>query len=288
MHRAWPFLYFGASIAIIAGCEITSDGSTGDPRTEPTPGELGDGVRLSEVIAPASWYEPGNMESVGCDIPADRQVSATGQVIVAIDRFDETGRGASGNIYIQDLTRGEDPPPFSGVTVFAPAFTPPDLRLFEGDVVDTAGNLMEFKGPVSGAFGDCKTLPEIGGTMTFRFDNGPVPPVTVVPMNGGNARWEKLLGYENARQWMGMLVRIEGAIILGTPTTDPSGRYTAGIDMGGGIAAGDAIKLSNELFDLKNQGPELAAGTQFSAITGVITYFYGFKLAPRSIEDFEM
>ncbi|NUP08989.1 MAG: hypothetical protein HOW73_23310 [Polyangiaceae bacterium] len=287
MRFAWPLLFL-ASLACAAGCEITSDGSSGDPQTDPTPGELGDGSRLYEVIQPASWYNPEDIESAACEVPSDHHVNVTGQVIVAIDRYDETGEGALGNIYIEDLfADDETPKPFSGVTVFGPAFTPPDLRLFNGDVVDTVGNLQEFLGPGAGKFGSCKTLPEIGGTMTFRFDHGPIEPVTVVPMNGGAARWENILGYENARQWMGMLVRIEGVIVQGTPS-NAGGRYNVGIDMGGGISAEDAIKLSNELFDLEHEGPELADGTQFNAVTGVITYFYGFKLAPRSIEDFEM
>lgn len=281
---ALAFFSLGAS-----GCDITSDGSSGDPRTEPTPGELGDGNRLREVIQPATWYTPGNMESVGCEVPSDHHVSVTGQVIVALDRFDETGEGAQGNIYIQDLyADSETPEPFSGVTVFNPAFTPPDLRLFAGDVVDTFGNLQEFLGPGSGKFGDCKTLPEIGGTMSYRFDHGPIEPITIVPKNGGAGRWEQILGYENARQWLGMLVRIEGVIIAGAPKKDPSGRYTAALNMGGGISAEDSLSLSNELFDLENEGPELENGKIFEAVTGVVTYFYGFKIAPRSAEDFEL
>jgi hypothetical protein len=273
----------------LTGCDITSDGSTGDPPSEPTADELGDGVRLREVITAADWYQPGNMESAGCKQPGDRQVNATGQVIVAIDRYDETGDGAFGNIYIEDLYEGdEEPAPFSGVTVFAPAFTPPDLRLFEGDVVDTFGNLMEFIGPGSGPFGDCKTLPEIGGTMSFRFDRGPAAPLTVVSKNGGAARWEGVLGYQKARQYMGMLIRIEGVNINGDLDDDGKGRVTANIDMGGGISAEDAIRISNELFDMANDGPEIVDGTQFQAVTGVLTYFYGFKIAPRSIDDFEL
>lgn len=275
-------------LSALAGCEITSDGSTGDPQTEPVANELGNGVRLRDTIGAADWYDASNMESAGCKQPSDRPINATGQVIVAIDRFDETGDGALGNIYIQDLYEGdEEPAPFSGVTVFAPAFTPPDLRLFEGDVVDTFGNLMEFIGPGSSPFGECKTLPEIGGTMSFRFDHGPIEPLTIVNKNGGTARWEGVTGYQNARQYMGMLVRIEGVNISGELDDDGKGRVTALIDMGGGISAVDSIKISNELFDLANDGPEITDGTQFQAVTGVLTYFFGFKIAPRSIDDFE-
>jgi len=276
-------------LATLFGCDITSDGSTGDPRSEPVANELGNGVRLREVIPAADWYDATNMESAGCGQPSDRSVRATGQVIVAIDRYDETGDGALGNIYIQDLYEGDDEPlPFSGVTVFAPSFTPPNLRLFEGDVVDTFGNLMEFIGPSSSPFGECKTLPEIGGTMSFRFDHGPALPLTIVNKNGGAARWDGIIGYQNARQYMGMLVRIEGVIVVGELDDDGKGRLTVTMDMGGGIGAQDAIKISNELFDLGNAGPEITDGTIFQSVTGVLTYFYGFKLAPRSIEDFEM
>lgn len=287
MRRAWPLLFLFAATAGL-GCEITSDGSTGDPPTEPTPGELGDGERLRDVVQPAEWYDPSNQDSVDCAIPQDRHVEITGQVIVAMDRFDETSEGAVGNIYVEDLyADDETPAPFSGITVFDPAFTPPDLRLFEGDVVDTVGNFQEFPGPTSGPFNFCASLPEIGGTMTFRFDHGPAIPRTIVPMNGGPSRFDEILGYPKARQWLGMLVRIEGVTIAGAPSKDPSGRYTAMIDMGS-VAAEDAIEISNELFDLENEGPPLADGTTFSAVTGVITFFYGFKLAPRSIDDFEM
>jgi hypothetical protein len=58
--------------------------------------------------------------------------------------------------------------------------------------------------------------------------------------------------------------------------------------MGGGFPGDDQVKLSNELFDLKNEGPPLATGTEFAAVTGVLTYFYGFKIAPRSAADFEL
>ena len=47
---------------------------------------------------------------------------------------------------VSAATPGEAPVPFSGLTVFSPSFTPPDLRVFEGDVVDTFGNLIEFLG----------------------------------------------------------------------------------------------------------------------------------------------
>ncbi len=274
---------------VLAGCNVTGGGGDGDPISEPTADLRGSGQRISDVVGPPDdWYEPGNIESAGCDFPANRPVRVTGQVIAAIDRFDETGEGATGNIYVQDLDADAgEPRPYSGVTVFDPGFTPPDLRVFEGDVVDTLGNLTEFPGPSSSPFGDCRSLPEIGGTMTFRFDGFPPQPTTIV-LGGGTDRFAALKGYPNARQWIGMLVRIEGVTLVEDGVEDKNGRIGVPIDMGGGISGDDVIKISNELFDLQESGLELTTGTQYAAVTGVVTYFFGFKIAPRSAADFEM
>src|SRR5205085_5933834 len=120
---------------------------------------------------------------------------------------DETGAGQTGNIYVQDYPAdGELAKPFSGITIFAPAFSPPDLRVFEGDLVDSFGNFTEFLGPSSGPFGDCKTLPEFNGTLTFRFEDTPPEPLTVVADGATTERFAAIKGYANARQWLGMLV----------------------------------------------------------------------------------
>jgi hypothetical protein len=275
---------------VAAGCELTGDGGVGDPVSTPPADVFGTGKRVHDVVGPADdWYEPGNIDSSGCKFPKNRPIGLTGQVIVAIDRFDETGDGATGNIYVQDAAATTDPPtPYSGITVFDPAFTPPDLRVFDGDVVDTFGNLQEFSGPTGSPFGDCRTLPEVGGTMTFRFDGFVPAPMTIVGANGGTPRWDGVKGYANARQWIGSLVRIEGVILAEDGVEDSNGRMSIAMDMGGGISADDVISISNELFDLQGSGLDLATGTTYKSVTGVMTYFFGFKIAPRSVEDFEM
>jgi len=282
-----------AAIALCCGttgCEITSDGGSGDPPSAPNADVYGSGKRVREVIGSADdWYQAGNIESVGCAFPKDRTTSISGQVIVAIDRFDETGEGATGNIYVQDADAVIDPPtPYSGVTVFGPSFTPPDLRVFEADVVDTFGSAQEFSGPTGSPFGDCKTLPEIGGTMTFRFDGAVPQPMTIVPENGGDARWDNVRGYPAARQWIGSLVRIEGVILAEDGVEDQNGRMAIALNMGAGFPADDVVSIDNELFDLDGSGLELSTGTTYHSVTGVMTYFFGFKIAPRSADDFEM
>lgn len=261
-----------------SACSSSGGGGTGDPPTEPTADPCGGGLRLPDVVGPASWVDPKNANSVNCKYPTDKPVSLSGVRVLAIDRFDETGDGQTGNYYVEDAC-ANPLGPFSGMTVYAPSFSPPDLRLAAGDVVDVLGNLSEFPGPSSGAFPQCRTLPEVGGTMTFRFEQGPdLVPVTIPATD--------LKTYDGARQWLGMLVRVKNLRIAADAKGSSSGRYTAQIDVGGGLSAIDVPYISNELFDLENEGPALTEGTTFESVTGIVTYFYGFKLAPRSPADF--
>lgn len=263
--------------ALVAGCSGTG-GAIGDAPSKPHADELGDGERVSSVVGPATWVKPSDQMSETCSgKPVDHKVYVTGVTINAIDTFDETGKGARGNFYVQDAVA--KPGPYSGITIFGPSFSPPDLRLAQGDVADVLGVLTEFSGPTSGPFPYCRTLPEIGGTMSFRFEDGPAEPITI-PLSD-------LKSYDKARQWLGMLVRVEGVSV----PTDPAlsgGRFSADIDVGGGIEAGDVPHITNDLYDIQKNGPVIVAGTTFKSVTGIITYFYGFKLAPRSPADFEM
>jgi hypothetical protein len=282
LDRARPFLLLAASAAL-AAC----GGGNGDAPTEPLASMYGDGARIPEVVAEPTWLDPNDPDSESCSYPADRQVYVTGVTVVAIDRFDETDEGAQGNFYIQDTfaqeqyepVAGELPPSF-GVTVYAPSFSPPDLRLAAGDVADLLGQITEFPGPSSFPFRFCRTLPELSGTMTFRFEGGQAGVTTVT--------LDQLRGYEAARRYLGMLVRVEDVQIAGDPQLDSSNRYTAALNMGAGVPAEDVVKIANELYDLELDGPPLADGVTFAAVTGVVTYFYGFKIVPRSPADFEL
>jgi hypothetical protein len=244
----------------------------GDPPSEPKGNLLGDCARLSDIVEEPTWLQPNNEDSIGCKPPPDVHVCVSGITVVAIDKHDETGDGAVGNYYAQD-TRSE-PVPYSGMTIFDPSFSPPDLRLAAGDVADLSGTYTEFLGPSAGKFGDCRTLPEISGAMTLRFEGGSVTE-TVIPLSD-------LYTYEGARPYLGMLVRVEN-VSIGDDPTSSSGRYSAPLRVDMPIPADAVPKLSNELFALETLG--LKKDATFSSITGVITYFYGFKLAPRSAED---
>lgn len=260
-------------------------GGNGDSPSAPLANAYGDGSRMPDVVGEATWLDPEDLESTSCSSPPERSVHVTGITVVAIDRYDETNEGAIGNFYVQDtyaqrqLDEQDEPLHHLGMTVYAPSFSPPDLRLADGDVADVLGNFSEFLGPASGRFGYCRTLPEIGGTMSFRFEGGHVDPILI--------DLEELKSYETARPYIGTLVRVEDVATAGEPY-ESGGRYTVSFNVGAGVPATDVPKISNELFDLKGLGPALPHGTQIRAVTGVLTYFYGFKIAPRSLADFEM
>jgi hypothetical protein len=263
----------------VAGCGGTGDGGTGDPPSQPTADVCGSGARLSQILGDATWLDPADMSSLNCKHPPDQSVHVTGLTILTIDTYDETGSGQQGNIYVLDCA-GADPPAYSGVTVFDPSFSPPDLRLAPGDVADALGVLTEFPGPSGSEFNFCRTLPEIGGTLSFRFDRtGDVVPKSI-PVSD-------LATYQSARRWLGMLVRVEGVTIAAAPY-EKNGRYTVEISTGISSMVEDPVAISNELYDLKGLGPMLAKDAVIGSVTGIVTYFYGFKIAPRSRDDIEL
>ncbi|MFO0757653.1 MAG: hypothetical protein U0359_14245 [Byssovorax sp.] len=278
-----PLLLATAFAAVLPAC----GGGQGDQPSKPAADEFGTCARLAGTIGEASWEKLDDAMSTSCKLPPDRSVCISGVTIVAIDRFDETKDGkSSGNFYIEDGATADDPADFSGVTVFRPSFSPPDLRLAEGDVADFTGTYQEFGGPSTFVFPYCRTLPELSGTMSFRFDNN-------LPLVPHNIKSDDLKSYVSARKHIGTLVRVEGLTLAAAGKFDSSKhRWTAAIAVSGSIEQTDQPSVSNELFDIDaaitaKTAPPFNAGTTFKAITGVITYFGGFHLAPRSPADIE-
>jgi hypothetical protein len=268
-----------ALAALAIGCSGTASGGAGDELATPLADPYGEGKRVHELVGPATWENTKDRDSTTCKVPTKTTVNISGATVVAVDRFDETGDGAIGNIYIQDSM--PDRPPYSGAMVFAPSFAPPDLHLSPGDVADLFGTYEEFLGPSTGHFSFCRTLPEMGGAMNFRFDTRPVTAMTI-PLTD-------LRSYDTARKWLGTLVRLENVTLTGAAAPDSHNRCDVPIDVGGGISAGDQPHISNELFDLDcTAQTKLVAGAKLKSVTGVLTYFYSFNIAPRSAADLEL
>ena len=258
-----------------AGCSIPGGG--GDPWSEPNADPYGTGLRITDLTGPATWLQPSNQDSVGCGIPGARQISLSGSTITAIDRFDETGGGAIGNLYLQDA-QPPSPPAYSGMTVFRPTTSPPDLRVVPGDVVDLFGFFTEFAGPQSSPFPYCRSLPELSGAMSFRFEAAPAVPHLIAVSELGS--------YDTARKWLGLLVKVKNVTMSDNPFESSSGRYSIRIDAGKQPPNNDIPSITNELFDLKN-GPALVKDQTVKSVTGIVTFFYGVHLSPRNAADIE-
>lgn len=265
-------------LAVCAGCD---DGGGGDPLSEPVIDSYGTGARLSDLLGPAVWFDASNEDAINCKIPSDREVHVTGATVTARDDFDETGDGQIGNVYMQDSFVPAIE--YSGITVFEPAFSPPDLRVVEGDVMDLVGFFTEFPGPSSFKFNFCRTLPETSGAMELRFDAGGVEPLELEPKD--------LAGYENARRYFGMLVKVNNVTITncdkdtdGHCAEDDNGRFAAEFDVGGGISQQDVPTISNELFDVY-ENVVIDEQMTLKSVTGIVTFFFATHVAPRSSAD---
>ena len=267
----------GVSLALLTGC---GNRRTSDAPATPLANVCGGGRRISSTLTtaagpgfygPAPWVQPSNVNSTNCPYPAPESVYASCLTVTAVDRWDETGNGAVGTVYLQDTVNPT--PIYAATSLFAPSFSPPDLRVLPGDVLDVTGTYEEFIGPTSGPFQRCQTLPQITGAAVFRYDGEVPAPVEIQPSD--------LSTYDGARKYLSMLVSVKN-VVLTADGAFASGRYSATVN----IPSGTAWAITDELFDVGHQMP-LHQGDTFDSVTGIVTYFYGYHLTPRSLADFK-
>jgi hypothetical protein len=251
--------------ALLLACTAPS----GDPASNKIPSPLGTGHRIREVTDPASPYHPANSASV----------EISGASFLWTDTFDETGNGKSkGTVYLQDLASTA---PYSGVSLFAP--TPANLALEPGDVIHLKGPYVEESSIGTAMFSNGQVLIQISKpVMAFDFEYFPPKagsdwPPALIPA-GDLDDWNK------GRQWQSMLVTINNVTFADNLSNDGSGRYIAHI-----TSDTSGPTISNELFDLNawNQAAptKIAKGATFKSITGIVTWFFNFHIAPRSPDD---
>jgi hypothetical protein len=262
-------------MAVFSLLSLSCAGRTnGDPPSDAgasTTG-LGFGVRLRDVQTPEASPVDG------------LAVRIAGAKILHVDRFDETRDGKSaGTVYIQDEdaeARMGDLRGFSGIAIYQPKYVPADLRPQPGDVFDFAGKLSINPGP-PGTTDPSKFFPD--GQVTrqlfqpvsvLRYDGPPAKPIEI-DVN-------ELMEYNTTGQrWMGMLVTVKNIRIVSSPR-DSRGRLTA-IIAGQDPMDQQAPVISNELYDIKPG--DIAQGKTFASLTGIVTYFFNLKIAPRSAAD---
>jgi hypothetical protein len=240
-----------------------------DPPAAYNPNPLGPGLRISQVQDPSSpQYAPNTT------------VNVTSVDVSFIDTYDETHDGKSiGTVYIQDVGSSA---PYSGLSLYESSFVPADLRLLPGDVIDVDGPYDESSSVGSAVFPTGHTLPQFNKPVsTFRYAfTSPTP--TVVSLDDLDMHADGS-NYLPGRKWENMLVTVNDVVIAGGETDSTGLRisYLMG-DPDGSIDL-NACAISNELYPLgKNDFP---AGTHFTSVTGIVTWFYTYQIAPRSAAD---
>jgi hypothetical protein len=239
----------------------------GDQPVVPSaPPPAGKDLRIHEIRDPESPTKAST----------DTTVAVSGAVVVAVDRFDETGDGKSaGTIYVSDLGSQTA---FSGISLFNPSFIPGNLRVGAGDALDLRGTYQENQTlPIEFAPGFF--LVQLSNAIgTFRFD-AKVPDPVEIDIG-------ELENYETGRKWLNMLVTVKNVTISGEPFGS-NGRQSYNLLPTERSDCKEAVPkaptLVNELADLTPLN--IQANATIKSITGVVTFFCNLHIAPRDATD---
>jgi len=275
--RAPAFPLLASLAAIVAGCSSLS----GDPPAPYTPSPLGSGLRLSQVQDPHSKdYNP-------CRNPVPSMCGSadvSSIVVTWLDTFDETMDGKSiGTLYLQDVG---NPLPYSGIGSYETSFVPASLTPLPGDVLDFSGPYAESGNIGSATFNAGTFLPQFYKPVgTFRYEFVPPPPLEITAQDLNEDTSKPDGNFANARQYLQMLVTVKDVIVAGGVSTAGGAghRVTYLVENADGGASSTGVKISNELYNL--QATDFPAGTHFASVTGIVTWFYSFQIAPRTAAD---
>jgi len=268
-----------ASLLLVVGVLAAACGSeSGDPHSvavAPPPG--GKDKRIREVVDPTI---EGHETFVG----ATQAVS--GAVVIAVDNYDEQADGkGTGDVYVQDIGATKETP-YAGINLFAPTFSPGNLVVSPGDVVDMRGTYQEnsqipSKPPI--VFPPGSLLVQLSQPRaTFRYETAVPQPVDIDLAD--------LADFQKGRRWIGMLVRIKNITALDDTFVATKGRATTDITpqpADGFVFCGPkpAATLVNALYP--TQSLNLKKGDKLKSVTGVVLFFCNLQIAPRSAADIE-
>ncbi len=228
----------------------------------PTP--LGNGKRIRDVMNPTSAPKSG------------ASVTITGASFLWVDTFDETNDGKSaGTVYLQDTGSTAA---YSGASLYQPTYIPANLAPAPGDVLDLVGTYQAETSIGAATFNQGEALIQISKPqVTFRFEYL-VPPAAVINVTDLN-------DYAKGQQWQAMLVTVND-VTLGSGFQNVNGRVTAYLTS---TISGSSVEMSNELFDLSawnaKAATKVTTGTKLKSLTGIVTWFTQYHIAPRSAAD---
>jgi len=262
---------------------------------EPAGTDAGGGLMIAQVQDPKSPdYHPCPSTSTTCNTQ-----TITNAVVTWLDKFDETRDGKSaGTLYIRDVGPNHV---YGGIGIYEPNFVPASLDPLPGDVLDFAGPYQEDTSIGSAVFNPNTFLPQLYKPVgTFRYEFASDFPtswtaaqlvqLTDLYENGGANGATSDGNFAHGRQYMQMLVTVNDVYVSnGTSTSGGQGfRVTYPLGTCANITSktcfnSSAPQISNELFDL--QATDYQPGTHFASVTGIVTWFYSFHIAPRTKDD---
>lgn len=268
--------FFGAAALCAIGCSSSGGGDLDSVSPHPKPVE-----QLGTPIAKANDPTAPLVQYCGTKCPTGATcqkqcptLNARGVIVVAVDDYDERGDGSgAGNIYVQDPVQ---PTPWSGLTLFRVTVVPTTLSLIPGMGVDVAGVYQPFPGPTND-FPSGIVLPEvISGSISQSYEAAPPTPVDITMADIADPK--------KGMQYVGRLVRMPNIAIS---STFDAKFHEAAID-GSSSTKGSTINIAAQFFNLEDPaGLAAGSGKKYKSVTGVLNYFYNFKLCPRTLEDIE-
>jgi len=270
------FLFSAGSLTVAAlllgGCTNTADTDPGDPTVKvANPSALGTGNTNAQLNDPTSP-----------DVPVNNQmVTVTGSSFLWKDEYAETPSASSvGSVYVEDFTASDAGGlPYSGMLLFKSVYVPASLQLSPGDVIDFTGQYNDYAGPSTFLFPTGQTEPEMNEPIvTFRFDYTPPAPAQV-PVTDLQDSFT-LAGFQKGYKWISMLVTVQNLTTPGPPSQDGSGRISVFLTSD---TSTQAIALDNELMAL--DPTQFPMNTKLKSVTGIVTYFDAFHIAPRTPAD---
>jgi len=201
-------------------------------------------------------------------VPPGERVLIRDVVVTAVDDYDEDGAGRTGNVWVAEPDGGA----FGGIQLYVPTVIPSRTRLVPGDIVAVVGTLEEFvlRNPDGSPRDLNGTLTELVRAAVQK--TGETLPPEATPVAGA-----VLADRARAEPWEGVLVRLENVEMAGGYDGNGEAPTTFVLD------PHPPLDVASDLYEI----PDVADGTTFRALTGVVTYFFGFKICPRGPQDVE-
>ena len=215
--------------------------------------------------------------------PIGSPVNVRSVTVTAFDTYDEDGTGRVGTMYLQEMSpAGDTSDPFRpcpltpdrrfracAISLFAPTVAPVGFNPRPGDIVDiVGGEYDEFDcsgvcGTPPQPFSNGRFIPQVARPTARQ--SGVAPPLAPLPVTLNDIE-------QHNDALMGVLVTVENVTAMGAP--DRRGEIQLG-------AGRDGLRLTQEFTRITG----VTAGTRWSRVTGIVTYFYTPKLVPRGPED---